>query len=188
MTINAAEVSVAKPLLTSGAGPIYVAPIGTTVPTDATADLAEAFVGLGYVAEAGWSENSNRETADIKAWGGDTVLKPVTSYDETYSFGLLQTNKAVLEFVYGKANVTVTGDNIAVLHNAKDLPHQVIVIETAMSDGRIKRKVIPDGQITEMGELNHVDGDAITYQVTVSAFPDANKNYSADYYAKPVAP
>ena len=45
-------VTTAKPK-TSGA--VYVAPIGTALPTDATSSLAEAYKGLGYISEDGFT-------------------------------------------------------------------------------------------------------------------------------------
>ena len=45
-------VTTAKPK-TSGA--VYVAPIGTALPTDATSSLAVAYKGLGYISEDGFT-------------------------------------------------------------------------------------------------------------------------------------
>ncbi len=47
---DAKNVSVGKPLAT---GAIFVAPIGTTAPTDAKTALNEAFKCVGYVSEDG---------------------------------------------------------------------------------------------------------------------------------------
>lgn len=185
-TLSANEVSVAKPVQGTS-GPIYVGKSDVTVPTDAIAKLTADFTGLGYVSEGGWSENLDKETVEIKEWGGLVVLRPVTGTTLTYSFALLQTNPDVMKFVYGADNVTGTSaaTGFSVVKNGADLPRQPIVVETLMTDGLIKRTVIPLGQITEIGEVANQAGEAVQYQVTVTAFPDEDGNYATDFYAKP---
>ena len=49
-----ANVTFSKPGVSANkSGYIWVAPMGTAVPTDATTGLAAAFVGLGYLSEDG---------------------------------------------------------------------------------------------------------------------------------------
>ena len=69
------NVSVGKPK-TSGA--IFRAPLGTTLPTDATSALDNAFVELGYVSDDGVVNANTPESEKSKAWGGDTGLTPLT--------------------------------------------------------------------------------------------------------------
>ena len=66
---NSANVNAGKPAAT---GAIFVAPLGTTLPTDATTAKNGAFVELGYVSEDGVTNSNSTNSADIKAWGGDT--------------------------------------------------------------------------------------------------------------------
>ena len=82
-TNNASNVSAGKPKIT---GAIFVAPVGTTLPEDATSELNSAFKGMGYVSDAGVVNGTSMETTKIKAWGGATVLVIQTSKDDTFKF------------------------------------------------------------------------------------------------------
>ncbi|MFP3156338.1 fibronectin type III domain-containing protein [Lachnospiraceae bacterium ZAX-1] len=177
---NANNVSAGKPKV---GGAIFRAPIGTTLPTDATTPLDPAFVGLGYASEDGVVNGVETDSNNIVAWGGDTVLTVTSSADETYQYTLIESlNKDVLVTVYGPNNVTVNGDEITIAHRpSEDLPNSIFVIEVAMTGGRMKRILIPNGKVTEVGEVNYQDAEAIGYQTTVSAFVDATGATAYEY-------
>ncbi|WP_396909508.1 hypothetical protein [Mycolicibacterium sp.] len=182
MASDVKNVYAAEPLAT---GSVLVAPLGTALPTSAVATLDEDFVDLGYVGEDGFTETAERNTDEKKAFGGDTVKVLQTEYNHSFQFVLLESlNADVLKAVYGASNVTVTpadathGVQISVKKNAKKLPHMSWVIDTTDSELNARyRNVIPDGQITELGDVTIVHSDTIAYEVTVKCF----KNGSGDY-------
>lgn len=166
-----------KPLATGG---ILIAPLGTVVPTGVTPAPLPAFVGAGYIGEDGVTEGGERSTEKIKAWGGDTVKVVQTDHSLTYSFTFIETlNSGVLKAVYGDANVTTTpaSASAGTLHTVKvtgdTLPHRSFVFEIKDGDARI-RIVVPNGQITEVGEITYSDSEVIGYEVTVECFADAS--------------
>ena len=57
------------------------------------------------------------------------------------------------------------------------------VYEVALTGNRVKRIVVPNAQITEVGDVTYVDGEPIGYEVTVSAYPDASGNTAYEYIA-----
>ncbi|MFK0057997.1 hypothetical protein ACIQTN_02010 [Streptomyces werraensis] len=193
MANNSANVLAGKPLATGG---VLVAPTGTAAPTDATTALNASFKALGYVGEDGLTEAAERSTDKIKAWGGDVVKVVQTDYAVTYSFTLIETlNADVLKTVYGADNVTTTaatastGTLHAVKLNSETLPRQAFVFEVKDGDARI-RIYVPQGQITEVGEVTYSDEDLVAYEVTVEAFRDADLDANALKYiddGKPTA-
>jgi len=179
-TPSSANVSVGKPM---AAGGIHAAPAGTAAPTDATTALANDFVGLGYVSDEGLTNTIDISTQSINAWGGDEVLSVRTSRSESFSWTFIETNKAVMEQVYGPDNVTEEAGALTVVHNNKELPRQVYVFEILMTGNKVKRIVVPNGQINEIGEVTYSDGEAIGYQVTLACFPDGSGNTVYEYIA-----
>lgn len=180
--MDSSNVSTGKPKVT---GAIFVAPMGTAVPTDATTALAGTFVNLGYASEDGLTNNIETDTNDTKAWGGATVLTTSTSYKETFAVGLIETKESVLAQYYGAENVSVdVSGNITVKHNGVDLPEQVLVIETVLANGRIRRTVVPKAKIADRSaEIAYNDGDAITYPMMWEAAPDASGDTATEYIA-----
>jgi len=172
MANTAANVLVGFPLATGG---VLAGPTGSTLPDDALTEPDPAFLPTGYITEDGVTQTIDSDTEEIVAWGGDIVRVINTTHALSYTFSFLETNEAVLVEVYGEDNVTTTTGNYAVLINSKPLPHRSYVLEVKDGERRV-RIVIPDGQITERGEVVYVHTDAVKYEVTITAYPDANGN------------
>lgn len=179
---DASNVSFGKPKAT---GAVYVAPAGTTVPTNATSTLDPAFKGLGYVSEDGLVNGTETDTESVIAWGGQKVLEGQTTFSETFMVNLIETNPNALAVFYGEDNVTVDGDNITVKANGTPLPNLVVVFELVLSGGRIKRIVVPNAQVVDRsGEVTYVDGEPISYPALFSAYPDSDGNTHIEYITK----
>ncbi len=178
---DASKVSFGKPKAT---GAVFVAPAGTTVPTNATTSLDAAFKGLGYVSEDGLVNSVEANTEQVNAWGGDLVLVAQTTFMETFMVNLIETNPEALKVYYGEDNVVVTGDNITITQNSAQLPSVVVVFELVLTGGRIKRIVVPNAQIVDRsGEITYVDGDPIAYPALFQAYPDSDGNSHTEYIA-----
>lgn len=167
---TAANVSTGKPNVVGG---VYVAPKGTTIPTDATTALPAAFVCLGYVSEDGVSNSNEIEINDIKEWGGNVVYSSITGMTDTFGFSLIESKNAdVLKAVYGDSAVTVGNDGEITVNVKIETPQEKVwVFELALRGGGAKRIVIPSGAVTSRDEITYNASDAIAYGITVTAYP-----------------
>lgn len=175
------NVSFGKPKAT---GAVYVAPAGTALPTDATTELPEAFVNLGYVSEDGLVESIETDTTDVTAWGGDTVLSGQSSFAATYTVNLLETSVESMKLLYGEANVTESSGALkSVKVTAETLKKHVVVFEVALTGGRVERIILPSAQIVDRsGEISYTDGEAIIYPAAFKAYP-VDGTYATKYFA-----
>ncbi len=174
------NVTAAKPKV---GGAIHVAPAGTTLPTDASSELAAAFKKLGYIAEDGLSNSQTINSSTVKSWGGDTVLAIYSGREETFGYTLIEAmDVEVLKHVFGEDNVTGTLETgITVKVNSDEMPEQVVVVEMILKDGVLKRIVIPNAKVTAIGEIKYSDTSALGYQVTLTAYSDSDGQTHYEY-------
>lgn len=177
-------------LVTVGApktgGAVFRAPKGTALPTDATSTLESAFVDLGFISEDGVENENSRSSEEIKDWSGAIVLTPQTEKKDTFTLTFLESkNVDVLKVIYGADNVTGTlATGITVKSNAKELESHAWVIDMVTTDGDLKRVTIPDGKISELGTVSYKNDEAVGFETTITAMPDASGNTHYEYIVK----
>jgi len=181
-TMNAAEVTVGAAKVT---GAIFVAPKGTTLPTDATTTLNSAFKMLGYTSDAGVTVSESSNSEDIRAWEGRAkVYTAKTEYTEQVSFMPIQCNADVAKLTWGDDMVTVDSNSGAIeaKHHGGTLDTVAIVIETAPREG-IVRRYAGVFQLTERGDQT-LDGTQVDgRQLTFDAIADENGVTMHEYTA-----
>jgi len=171
------------------AGGVLAAPTTAAQPTDASTALT-GFTALGLVSEDGVSETTERGTEDVRAWGGDIARTVQTDFGLTYTFTLLETNATVLQEIHGVDNVTASGttgtEALAIKINEATLPKRSYVFEVKDGDNKI-RIAIPNGQITNVGDVTYVHSDVIRYEVTITCYKDDNGANAYKYISGPAA-
>lgn len=160
MANSSANVTVA------GNGAVWIAPLGTALPTSASATPNVAFKQFGYISDAGVVESQGTTTNKIKAWqNSDTVREIQTEHDLTYKFAAIEDNTTVLNAFYGNyaaGKVEING--------AQPLPFEYIV---DVIDGiDLIRFVLPYAQVSARGDIAYVGTAEIEYDMTITCYPD----------------
>lgn len=164
-------------------GAVFVGATSATLPTNATSTIdTTAFTDLGYCSEDGLKEQGELTTEDIREWGGQVVDSSETEKSDKYQVTLIEaTNPAVLKLVHGDSNVTGTLETgITVTANGKEHEMKAFVVDMIMK-GAVKRVVLPCAKVTAVAEVVYKKGQAVGYQVTLSAYPDADGNTHYEY-------
>jgi hypothetical protein len=163
-------------------GAVYFAPASTAVPTSVSTALNAAFEDVGYISEDGVTESTATDTNDIRAWqNGDIVRRVQTSHDYSVAFTMIETKAKSLELFYGNFTAGPGGASGVVEVNGEQ-PYRGAFVLHVIDDTDLIRVVIPDGQVTERGDVQRVNGDATSYPVTITAYPDANGVKAFIYY------
>lgn len=176
---DAANVNAGKPSLS---GAVWVAPLDTTLPTDAVTAKDNAFVEVGYISSDGVTNSNSIESSDVKAWGGDTVLTLSTSKTDTFAFTMIESdNVQALKVAFGDSNVTQGTNNITVKANNSAQPSHAYIIEMIGQDNLARRVVIPNGSVSAVGDVVYKDDTPIGYPITLTAALDSAGNTHYEY-------
>lgn len=176
MAVNAANVLVGAPdQATTGA--ILSAPVGTLKPASAVAVLDKDFKDMGYISEDGLTLTPNYSTTDINDWSGALVRRILQTFDGQLSWAHLETNEESLRVWAGdvtvKAATPTSGKQIEAALGAIEHPRKAWAFKVKDGNQRVLIYV-PDGQVTEAGEVTFTKSGAITWPVTLSTYPDAS--------------
>lgn len=161
-------------------GVVYHAVYGTTAPTTAAASLAAAFKDVGIIDENAVNQALSNSTNNIKSWSGAIVRTVQTESGLTFQFTMIETNDEALLAYYGAGNYS--GGRILVTNILPAAEAWVIDVLDGLDKLRI---VVPNGQVTDRGDVAYKNGEAVGYQVTVTAYPDSSGVFATIYEGGP---
>ena len=179
---NAELVTASKPKI---GGAAYRAPLGTELPVSATVAINQAFKSLGHISEDGMTNANSPTFETVKAWGNEEVLHYQTERPDTFKLKLIEArNVEVHKIIYGDDNVQGDLDKgIAIKANSNEIGASCWIIDMVMKGGVAKRIVIPNGTVTQVGEIVYMN-QVLGYEITISASPDKDHNTHYEYLTK----
>ncbi len=125
MTLNANLIHVPE------SGFVFLAPLGSTAPTNYSTALDAAFLDLGYLAAGGLTENSPITTKDIAAHQDGEVVHTISRAPKTdVGFGLIEHNKeAVVKAALPGATISVDKLTVTMGDHDGGLQWALVVVE-----------------------------------------------------------
>ncbi len=186
MAQTAKNVVFSKPKAT---GTVWVAPEGTTLPTNASDELDAAFVSLGYISEDGVEEAHSLNSETVKDYGKTVVLVIDGGDDVTVSYTPIEyTNPAVQSDMYGDDHVETNEDktlkSVEITDDFKEV--KSYVFEHVLSNGVIERDVVPRGKVTGIDTNTYSASAALGPKTTITPMADDSGVKIYKYFAKVV--
>ena len=166
----------------SAGGYAFRAPIGTTLPTSASADLGEAFKAIGLISSDGIVFSRSETTNTYRDYADKVIYTDSTERTETAKITFVETNPTVLEEYNG--NATGSADSF---YSDRDGGHTayVYVFDAVIGDNMIKRTVCPNGKVTSVDDLTQAPGNLLGYPCTYTFSYDATAQFTVrEYYEK----
>jgi hypothetical protein len=161
-----------NPRLWEGAD-FYAAPVGTTAPTDVETALATAWEAVGLLSEDGASESRDQDKNDHYAWGGKLVRTTRSKHKRTIKVTCLEDNLVVFGLVNPGSTASTTGGVTTRTIKIPKSDPRAFLLE--LRDGDItKRRVIPKGEVDEIGEVTLSDSELQAYELTITIYPSAD--------------
>lgn len=158
-------------------GKVFIAPIGSTVPTTVSAAWDAAWDDCGLLdGEQGTVEGREAETTDYPAWGLGVVLSKQTNHKRTMKFWAFEDNDTVFALVNpGSTRTTALG----VTTDTMKVPtYEEFMVGTETNDGTtIERVVYERASLTEVGDLVKSEKGMSVYEITVTVYADASSEY-----------
>ena len=177
-TNNQANVSAGKGVK---GGYIFSAPVGTTLPTDIETELDPAFKCLGFISEDGYVETVEEDSNDIVDLNGDLMDSSNSNRVESAQLTLAEIKAETIKRQYGENNVTDEDGIITVHHNSDSHSVFAYVLELVLKNGRRWRKVIPQGQSSELDDLTVASSELCQRALTMKYLTDEAGNTCYDY-------
>ncbi|MGW8975134.1 phage tail tube protein [Streptomyces platensis] len=179
MPLNANAVRVAV------TGAAYVAAPKSKLPTDATTVWDAAFTDIGWISDDGITESNSSDTTEIKGWqGGQTVRKVISSSEMTFQFTAIETSKTVLELYHKGSKVVTTAGKSVLAIKAPGPDRRIFGFDVIDGNAHI-RIVIPDGEVTETGDITYKGDEAVAYELTITAYPGPDGTVAFKYSDDP---
>jgi len=156
-------------------GAVYVADTTQAGPTT-SAGVPAGFTAYGYVTQDGIEFSTDKGTSQIRAWqNADLVREVITEATVTYDFALRESNQAVIESYFGSSMV----DGKIEFRPNDTGGRKSFVFDVIDGDKKI-RHYVPRGEITQIAPQSWVNGEAVTYGFTVTAY--ATDGVSAEIF------
>lgn len=151
---------------------VYVAPVGTTAPTDTTTSWSVTWKALGLLSEDGMTEGNASTATSFYAWGDILVRNVKSKHVRTFKVTALEDNATLFALLNPGSSEALSGGVTTRTIKVPAPNAQAFGFE--FKDGSItKRIVIPRGEVTDVGDTKYSDASMASRELTITVYPTA---------------
>lgn len=170
-------------LVVGATGAVYVAPVGTALPTSIATALNVAYVDLGLITEDGVTVSPSVSQEVIRAWQMLTRARTlITERDFEIEFAMMQWNETTVPFAMGGGAIVVDVAGPPAEYSY-DFPDSDVRDERSMviewQDGtKDYRLVIPRLEVTDLASFTVAKTDTANLGVTLNVVANPADAYT----------
>lgn len=156
---------------------IWIAPVGTALPTSVDEDFTGDWTSLGYATEDGPTVGSSTDSEDIRGWQALGVLRSViTGRTVTIAFQLMQWNALNLGLYWDIDTPEAQTDGSFSFDVRSDQAGQRHTLAIDVKDGDNEVRILfPRVQLQAAGDMSFQRSAAAVLDVTFTALEDAGR-------------
>jgi hypothetical protein len=155
---------------------------GTPLPTDAVATPNAAFKDIGSLTDNGITDSTNQAWKDIFAWQGNALVASLPgAYTKTFKFAAQEVNGQTLALAYPGSTLTQQAWGVSIAEKPIVRDIRAWILHGISDSGKLQRIVIPQGQVSDHGDVVWSSQDLTVYEYTVKCFVDASGNVAYRY-------
>lgn len=165
-----------EPVMLGVGGFAYIAPVGTTAPTDPFASWGAGWTNLADVDENGLTESLGEERTQIMKWGSNTPARSqVKSRVTTYKIVLINITAAALGLYYSVpvADMTSSGSGDTQFLSFSDpdttAPYEMALGLDVLDGDRHLRFIGARAEVTAKGDLVYKNDVPVGFDLTFTA-------------------
>lgn len=169
-------------IVVGSGGSVWIAPVGTTLPTNISGALNGSFYDLGFISEDGIALSSSSDVADIGAFQSlMPVRKVVTGRTFDLSFTIREWSAEAVLFAFGGGDITEAGGVYTFTPPAAgDAIYERALVAQWNDGGKSYRLVIPRGVVSDTVETTIARDAAADLPITFSVL--ATDEATPGYY------
>jgi hypothetical protein len=152
----------------------WVGPTNATAPTDTSTAMGTVdtdWKGLGLTSEDGMTESREQEATDHYAHGGILVRTTRSKHKRTLQVIALEDNPIVYDLVNPGSSAVDDGTTATRVVVVPNQPNPKSFALDLVDGDVVKRRYIPRGEVTEVGDYAITDSEIAAYELTITIYP-----------------
>ena len=151
----------------------YTGAVGTDLPVTLADSMSTVtdWKPVGLMSEDGISESRDEDTQDFYAWGGKLIRTTRSKHKRSFKVTCLEDNAVVFSLVNGTGSTFTTAAGVNT-RTVKIPKSEKLAFCLELRDGDVtRRRLIPTGEITEVGEVSLGESEIQAYELTITVYP-----------------